>query len=92
LRHGVALGVLVVDNANYGTIRMHQDRHGSAATATSALGPVDIAGFARSLGADAITVTGDDQVAEAIDALVSATRPLVVDVKVDPGQNHVNQA
>jgi acetolactate synthase-1/2/3 large subunit len=92
VRHGVALGVLVVDNANYGTIRMHQDRHGSAATATSALGPVDIAGFARSLGADAITVTGDDQVAEAIDALVSATRPLVVDVKVDPGQNHVNQA
>lgn len=92
VRHGIPVGVLVVDNANYGTIRMHQDRHGSAATATSGLGPVDVAGFARSLGADAITVTDDDQVAEAVDALLTTTRPLLVDVKVDPAQNHVNQS
>jgi acetolactate synthase-1/2/3 large subunit len=91
VRHGIAVGVLVVDNANYGTIRMHQDRHGSGATGTSRLGPVDFAGFARALGAEAITVTSDDQVADAIDALLTTDVPLLVDVKADPAQNHVNQ-
>ena len=83
--------MLVVDNANYGTIRMHQDRHGSGATGASRLGAVDFAGFARALGADAITVTSDDQVADAIDALLTTDVPLLVDVKADPAQNHVNQ-
>lgn len=91
VRHGVAVGVLVVDNANYGTIRMHQDRHGSAATGTSRLGPVDFAGFARALGVEGITVTDDDEVPGAIDALLTTDVPLLVHVRVDPSQNHVNQ-
>lgn len=92
VRLGVGVGMLVIDNANYGTIRMHQDRTGSVATSSSRLGHVDFAGLARSLGAEAITVESDDQVADAIDALLTTDVPLLVDVKVDPAQNNVGQS
>ncbi len=83
VREGVAPIVLVFDNRRYGTIRMHQDREGRAASATD-LGAIDFAAVARGLGADAFTVERDDEVAETIQAAMATGRPALIHLKVDP--------
>jgi acetolactate synthase I/II/III large subunit len=51
VREDIHLTVLVFDNEQYGTIRMHQDREGSTTPGTTTLGPVDFAAVARACGA-----------------------------------------
>ncbi len=52
--------------------------------ASQTLPDVDFAGFAASLGLQAITVTDPDQVGPAWDRALSADRPTVLDVHTDP--------
>ena len=43
VREGARPVVIVLDNQGYGTIRMHQDRHGRPHTSRTDLGPIDFA-------------------------------------------------
>jgi acetolactate synthase-1/2/3 large subunit len=56
VRTGAPILVIVFVNRLYATIALHQARR-MGATAAVDIGPVDIAGYARSLGATAWTVT-----------------------------------
>jgi acetolactate synthase-1/2/3 large subunit len=81
VRHGLAITVLVFVNRRYGTIALHQARH-TGHLAGVDIGAVDVAGYARALGADAADVRS----AADLDAALSPPdgRPKVLAVRTDP--------
>lgn len=86
VRERLSFVALVCDNAQYGTIRMHQEREHPGRPIATALGEVDFAGFARSLGALGFSVRGDAEFPAAFDEALRADRPAVLHLRVDPEQ------
>ena len=83
VRYGVGITVVVFRNGLHGTIAMHQARD-VGRTAGSEIGPVDLAGFARSLGAGGYTVTDPDDLEGALGEAVAEEGVSLVDVVTDP--------
>jgi acetolactate synthase-1/2/3 large subunit len=83
VRVGVPVLAVVFQNGLYGTIAMHQARE-FGRTAAVDIDAVDLAGYARSLGADAVTVDDADQLDDAFSAASRFDRPRVVVVRTDP--------
>ncbi|HEY0639561.1 MAG TPA: thiamine pyrophosphate-dependent enzyme, partial [Pseudonocardiaceae bacterium] len=81
-RYGLSTLTVVFQNRLYGTIALHQAR-ASGRPAAVDIGDVDLAGYARSLGADAVTVDAADQLDDAL-AVPPAGGPRVVVVRTDP--------
>ena len=76
--------VLLVDNSQYGTIRMHQERHYPGRSSATALINPDFAALARSYGAFAATVERTEDFAAAFDAAVASGGPALIHIKTDP--------
>ena len=83
VRYGIGITVIVFQNGMHGTIAMHQARD-VGRTAGSGIGPVDLAGFARSLGAKGYTVTGPEDLEPALREAVDYEGVSLVDVVTDP--------
>jgi acetolactate synthase-1/2/3 large subunit len=84
MRHEAAIVQIVVDNASYGTIRMHQERrHPGRPSGTSLVNP-DFVALARSFGAEARTATDTVGLVAAVRDAVDAGRPALVHVGLDP--------
>jgi acetolactate synthase-1/2/3 large subunit len=84
VREGLRLVAIVIDNAMYGTIRMHQElRHPGRAVATD-LGAIDFARVAAACGARAATVARDADVEPALAAALRQPGVSVVHVLADP--------
>ena len=83
VRYGVGITVVVFRNGLHGTIAMHQARD-TGRTSGSEIGPVDLAGFARSLGAEGFTVTDPEEIEPALRDAVSHEGVSLVDVATDP--------
>ena len=83
VRYGVGITVVVFRNGLHGTIAMHQARD-VGRTAGSEIGPVDLALFARSLGAEGFTVTDPDDLEPALRDAVAHEGVSLVDVATDP--------
>jgi acetolactate synthase-1/2/3 large subunit len=83
VREGARPIVLVFDNRQYGTIRMHQEHEGRQPRATD-LGPIDFAAFASACGALGIRVDDDAAFAPALSEAIAAERPAVLHLKLDP--------
>ncbi|HSH22306.1 MAG TPA: thiamine pyrophosphate-dependent enzyme [Candidatus Caenarcaniphilales bacterium] len=84
VRAGATPVVLVFDNRRYGTIAMHQQRESRKPIATE-LGPVDFAAIARACGAQGGRVTRDAEFEPALRDALSARRPAVLHLELDPG-------
>jgi acetolactate synthase-1/2/3 large subunit len=83
VRHGLAMVVVVFQNGLYGTIAMHQAKvHGRLAGVT--IGALDLAGWARGLGAEGLTVDTPDQLEATLARALACGCPCVVDVRTDP--------
>ncbi|MDQ3184583.1 MAG: thiamine pyrophosphate-binding protein [Actinomycetota bacterium] len=83
VRYGAAIIVVVFRNRMHGTIAMHQKRaHGR--TAGIEIGEVDLAGYARSLGAEGHTVRDPDKLAPALEAALASDTVTLLDVVTDP--------
>ena len=78
------LVVLVFDNGQYGTIRMHQERAYPERPFGTALENPDFAAYARSFGAAGFSVTGRGEFADAFAEARGCGRPAVVHVRMDP--------
>ena len=78
--------VFVYDNAQYGTIIMHQEREHPGRPVATALGPVDFAAFARSLGALGFAIRDEADLPAAFDEAIHADRPSLLHVTIDPRQ------
>jgi acetolactate synthase-1/2/3 large subunit len=83
VRYGVGITVVVFRNGMHGTIAMHQARD-VGRTAGSEIGPVDLAGFARSLGAEGYTVTDPEDLEGTLRDAVADEGVSLVDVVTDP--------
>jgi acetolactate synthase-1/2/3 large subunit len=83
VREELDLTVVVFRNGLHGTIAMHQARHLGRLVGVT-INDIDVAGVARSLGATATTVTGEQELADAYAWARDEPGTSVVDVVVDP--------
>ena len=84
VRMGAPITVIVFQNGLYGTIAMHQARVLGRLSGTRISGPLDLAGYARSLGAQGATVHTREELVKALSESVTADLPTLVDVRTDP--------
>lgn len=82
-RFGAPIVFIVLQNGLYGTIAGHQENDFGRLTAVG-IGPLDLAGYAKSLGGDGFTVNTEGELADAISAAFDSDLPTVVDVRTDP--------
>jgi len=82
-RYGLDITVVCLRNGLYGTIATHQELTFGRRAGVE-IGPVDLAGWARALGAEAWTAAEDDAVAPALAAAVAVEGPSFVEVVTDP--------
>jgi acetolactate synthase-1/2/3 large subunit len=83
-QYGLAIVFVVVDNAMYGTIRMHQEREFPARVHGSALVNPDFAALARAYGAHAETVARTAEFAPAFERALAARKPALLHLELDP--------
>lgn len=81
---GLKVTVLVCDNAMYGTIRMHQERHYPGRVSATALASPDFARWAESYGALGLTVEEDSGFRSALETALAASGPALIHLKLDP--------
>ncbi len=84
VQHRLPLVVLVFDNGQYGTIRMHQERAYPERPFGTALENPDFAAYARAFGAEGFSVSEAGEFAPAFSAARNCGRPAVVHVRLDP--------
>lgn len=78
--------LLVVNNGTYGTIRMHQERRYPGRVIATELRNPDFIALARSFGAFAERVETTAAFAEAFQRASGASRPALLELRVDPAQ------
>jgi acetolactate synthase-1/2/3 large subunit len=83
VRLGARLIVVVMRNGQYGTIAMHQLRHTGRLSAV-AIGEVDIAGLATSLGATGVAVERETDLDRAFGEAAQRAGVTVLDIRTDP--------
>lgn len=86
---GLDVTVVVLDNGEYGTIRMHQERSYPGRPVATALTSIDVATLADALGARGFTVTGPGDLADTLRAAMAYAGPSVVHIHSDPAQRAV---
>ena len=85
VQYAAAIVVLVVNNAMYGTIRMHQERaYPGRVIATDLVNP-DFVAYARSFGAYGERVERTSDFAAAFERATRAGVPALLELIVDPG-------
>lgn len=84
VQHGARILVVVVDNGEYGTIRMHQERRYPGRVSGTAMTPVDFAALARAMGAEGTAVTCVADVAAAYARMMANGGVHLVHLRTDP--------
>jgi len=84
VQHNLAIIVIVVDNAMYGTIRMHQEREYPTRVVATTLKNPDFAAYARAFGGFGATVDKTADFAAAFAAAQESGKPALIHLKVDP--------
>ena len=83
VQYGVSLLVIVIDNAAYGTIRMHQEREFPGRVSATGLRNPDFAALARAFGAWAETVERTEEFAPALERAMAEGGVKLLHVKTD---------
>ena len=83
VRYGAQITVVVFRNGMHGTIAMHQAQD-LGRTAGIEIGEVDLASYARSLGAEGYTVRDTDDLVPALESAIGSDTVALVDVVTDP--------
>ena len=84
VQYGLAIVFVVVDNAMYGTIRMHQERHYPGRVYGTDLVNPDFAALARAYGAHGETVNRTEEFAPAFERALAARGPSLLHLRIDP--------
>ncbi|MFD1796243.1 thiamine pyrophosphate-binding protein [Paracoccus aurantiacus] len=83
-QHGANVIVIACNNGQYGTIRMHQERHYPERVSGTALASPDFAALARSYGGHGEVVTAQDQFPDAFARAAASGRLAVIELQLDP--------
>jgi acetolactate synthase-1/2/3 large subunit len=84
VQEDLAIVVLVVNNAMYGTIRMHQERQYPGRVVGTDLRNPDFVAYARAFGAHGALVERSEDFPAALDEALECGRPAVIELRVDP--------
>ena len=82
-QYGANLTVIVVDNGNYGTIRMHQEREYPGRVSGTQLTNPDFAAFGAAFGAQVWTAETTDAFVEALETAREASGLRLIHAKTD---------
>jgi acetolactate synthase I/II/III large subunit len=77
---------IVLNDAQYGMIEQGM-RRGNLTPVETQIPPVDFVAYARSLGADGLTVREESQLEDALVTAMASARPFVVDVIIDRSES-----
>jgi len=83
-QYGLPVIFIVIDNAMYGTIRMHQERNYPARVSGTSIVNPDFAALARAYGGHGETVRTTEEFAPAFERAVAAGRLALLHVHIDP--------
>jgi acetolactate synthase I/II/III large subunit len=83
VRYGAPILVVVFRNGMHGTIAMHQAQE-MGRTAGVEIADVDLAGYARSLGAEGYTVRDPEDLVPTLEQALASETVALVDVVTDP--------
>jgi acetolactate synthase-1/2/3 large subunit len=84
VQYGLPIVTIVANNGVYGTIRMHQEReYPNRVIGTTLVNP-DFAAYARSFGAEGVTIEATKDFAPAFRRALTADRPVLIELKLDP--------
>jgi acetolactate synthase I/II/III large subunit len=86
VQFGLKVIVIVVNNAMFGTIRMHQERHYPGRVVATELRNPDFAAYARSFGARGAVVARTHEFAPAFADAMEHAGPSLIEVRTDPAQ------
>ena len=84
VQYGLAIVFIVIDNAMYGTIRMHQEREYPGRVTGTDLKNPDFAAYARAFGGHGETVQATADFAPAFERAIASGMPSIIHVKIDP--------
>lgn len=84
IQHGATPLVIVMNNGQYGTIRMHQERTYPGRVSGTGLANPDFAALARAYGGHGETVEKQEDFAAAFERARAAALPAVIEVRLDP--------
>ncbi len=84
VQYGAPIIVIVCNNAMYGTIRMHQERHHPTRISGTDLVNPDFAALARACGGYGATVERTEDFAAAFDEAQASGLSAIIELKIDP--------
>ncbi|GAB3630379.1 thiamine pyrophosphate-binding protein [Pandoraea terrae] len=84
MQHDLAIIVLVINNGQFGTIRMHQEKHYPARVHGTGLTNPDFAAYARSFGAFGEVVETTEAFLPALQRAQASGLPAVLELRVTP--------
>jgi acetolactate synthase-1/2/3 large subunit len=89
VQYAAAIVVIVVDNAQYGTIRMHQERDYPGRVVGTQLQNPDFALYAKAFGGHGERVERTEQFAPAFERALASGKPAILHCLLDPrAQSH----
>jgi acetolactate synthase-1/2/3 large subunit len=83
VQYNLPIVVVVIDNAMYGTVRMHQEREYPGRVSATLLNSPDFAALARACGGHGESVLRTEEFAPAFERAVASGKPAIVHVKID---------
>jgi acetolactate synthase-1/2/3 large subunit len=84
VQYELPIVVILIDNAMYGTIRMHQEREYPGRVVATGLKNPDFAAYARAFGGFGAKVEKTEDFAAAFAAAQQSGKPAILHLKVDP--------
>ena len=84
VQYGTPVVVIVCDNGQYGTIRMHQEREYPGRVSGTALRNPDFAAYARAFGGFGATIEATAEFPAAFAAARTSGLPAILHLKIDP--------
>jgi acetolactate synthase-1/2/3 large subunit len=84
VQYDIPMVVIVVDNAMYGTIRMHQEREYPGRVSATSLKNPDFAALARAYGGHGETVRTTAEFVPAFERAMASGKPAIVHCFLDP--------
>ncbi|WP_250532630.1 thiamine pyrophosphate-binding protein [Caballeronia sp. AZ10_KS36] len=87
MQYGLAVIFVVVNNAQYGTIRMHQERHYPHRVHGTGLTNPDFVAYARAFGAHGERVEATEQFMPAFERAVGSGLPAVIEIRIPQDQS-----
>ena len=84
VQYGAAFVALVVNNGQYGTIRMHQEREYPGRVFGTGLRNPDFAAYARAFGGHGETVERTEDFAPAFERAAASGKPALIELRIDP--------